>query len=293
MSRNKDEKPERILGNFLGESPVKDLFEEEKPEPVRERTRLDGPNWRTETYDPETGWIYELKGRSGRGKKLRKFYENLGRSYRDKGFAYWKPKIYDLVACEAKRFRARQYYEREMAKVTPAFDLVLKNVPFKSMRIVESEGDWTKMSWVEFPKYNDRERQGVSWNWVDDKEIKSPKFEKLKVCQEVGDAWFNYEERSQEIRERVGRFEQVFDMALKHWAHQYNPRMGDPYYVNATAVMNLIINGRNYLVGQMSRQYGYGYGVGIICPPENLITIDINKWQAEQLAKPVEKKKSR
>lgn len=219
----------------------------------------------TEILDMQEGWIYERKRRNQKGKKIRKWFEQLRFGYNDERISFWKPKINDLVACEARRWKAIQYRNNQMKKVESAFDLVVENTPFCCIRKTE---EWPGFAWVEFPHYNDNGygTRGVSWNWWEIQKTRNVNVEldrpNCPLKQDVGDAFFNYEDRSSIIRKRVGIIEQVFQMSLeKKYAQQfYEARY-------SRTLLNLVINGRNYLIGMIE-----GQRFGVIAYHEDVIT---------------------
>lgn len=236
------------------------LLEEKPEEKPKERNRWF--NEKTEILDMDGGWIYERLKRGRRGKKIRKFLVSLyGYSGRDNGIYYWKPRLDDLAACERSRWNAVQYAENQFAKITGAFDLVLKNTPFCC---VKSCKEWPGFSWVVFPHYDQYER-GVSWShWRPEDEIRrNPRATPsdrppYPLKQDVGDAWFNYEARSRQIRERWGYFDHLFQMSIEK-------KYSDIFYRDrySRTKINLVINGRNYLIGKDDRGQ-----FGIIAKPE-------------------------
>lgn len=229
-------------------------------------------NWKNEYLDTDEGYVYELKRGGKKGKRLRKFFERLDRGgYGDEGITFWKPKIYDLAAAEAKRWKARQYYYSQMKLITPAFDLVLKNTPFSCIRLTNQ---FPGFAWVTFPHHEARhgESRGVSWDWWDHSyrnknKSESPDKDEFPLKQDVGDAWFAYEDRSKVLRTRLGYFERVFDMAL-------NYRYADMFYADryGQLIMNLVINGRSYIIGKTRDGNG---AFGVIAYPESLITKEV------------------
>jgi hypothetical protein len=219
----------------------------------------------------DEGWIYAFNPRTQkRGKKLRKFYELLNRgSYDfDEGIRFWKPKINDVVTAEAKRWKALQYRSKQYAKISPAFDLVLKNTPFSCIRITK---EYPGFAWVEFPHNNSGPyERGVSWNWWDRSSTNKNKTEKPEspLKQDVGDAWFYYEDRSREIRTRSTYFETVFSKSIqKNYGDLF---YGDHY--NRLKKLKLIINGREYLIGNGERD-----GFGVLVYPEDFTTEVVEK----------------
>lgn len=221
------------------------------------------PNFYTEILDQEEGWIYERKMNGKKGKRLRKFFERLGRGYSDEGITFWRPKLDDIAYCEAKRWKAKLYATSQYKKVIGAFDLVLNNTPFSCIRITEQ---YPGFAWVEFPHNNSGPYdRGVSWDWWESSyrnKNKSKDRPESPLKQDVGDAWFNYEDRSREIRQRVGYFELLFHQAIEKKYSQgfYRERHGN-------TKIKLVINGREYLIGMAE-----GRSFGVIAYPEDTIT---------------------
>lgn len=216
--------------------------------------------------DQEEGWIFERKRGGKKGNKIRKLYERLDRGWGDDGITFWRPRLKDIVACEAKRWKAKQYYANQIKKVMPAFDLVLENVPFCCIRKTK---DWPGFAWIEFPKNEayPGESRGVSWDWWDTNSWRNkgkPKLERpdSPLKQEVGDAWFQYETRSRQLRERLGFFETLFHRAI---SEKYAQAFYRERY--SRTMINLVINGRNYLIGMKD-----GREFGVIAYPEEVIT---------------------
>lgn len=144
---------------------------------------------------------------------------------------------------------------------------MIKARPFCCIRTTK---EWPGFAWIEFPKHKYHgEDEGISWDWWDHSSDRrrrngEPALDRpaSPLKQDVGDAWFAYEERSQELRTRYGYFELLFDMAIqKKYAQEF---YRDRY---ATHMKNLVINGRNYLIGAKD-----GRQFGIIAYPENVIT---------------------
>lgn len=259
---------------FEFDSPIANLL---KPEEKKQDEKPRNPNlqwdYDTEIVDMDEGWIYELLPRNGKrserkGKKLRKFCQKLYRgAYRDEDVpSFWKPRLKDIAACEAKRWKAHLYYNNQIKKVTSAFDLVLKNVPFCCLRKKHynpgKENEWPGFSWVEFPKSNSSD-PGVSWSWwAQQRNGSNLEHPDCPVKQDVGDAWFDYEIRSQQLRTRKSYFESLFFQSIEQ---RYSSEFYSARYV--PYMRNLVINGRNYLIGLQD-----GRKFGIIAYPENIIT---------------------
>lgn len=251
--------------SFQFESPVANLIKEAKEQAAPTRQRF--YDYHTEILDIEEGWVYEKKRGNKRGKKLRKYFERLGRGWGEDGITFWKPKLNDIPGCEASRWHARQYYANQMKKIISAFDLVLENVPFCCIRNTK---DWPGFAWIEFPKYEygGEQDRGVSWDWWEHKRDRGrnggplPDRPESPLKQDVGDAWFAYEDRSRQLRERLGYFETLFHMAIeKEYAQAfYRSR-------HSSTMLNLVINGRNYLIGIKD-----GRSFDVIAYPENVIT---------------------
>jgi len=225
------------------------------------------PGWydyQTEILDSEEGWIYEKLRRNKKGKKLRKVFESLHGGWDREGITFWKPKLNDLAFCEAKRWMAVQYQKNQYPKITGVFEDALKNTPFCCIRMTKEAPGF---AWIVFPHYEGHDR-GVSWEWWESNHKRRNKEEHLErpncqLRQDIGDAWFAYEERSRQIRERVGLFEQLFHKALEK-------RYSDDYYRNNRYNQykkKLVINGREYLIGETN-----GRSFGVIAYPENIIT---------------------
>ena len=218
-------------------------------------------DYRTEILDEKEGYVYEKKRGNKKGKRLRKFFEALGRGYSDERACFWRPKLDDLAYCEAKRWKAQQYKQNQYKKIIGAFDLVLKNTPFSCIRITKN---YPGFAWVEFPHY-DHEPRGVSWDWWESNYRNKNKTDKppSPLKQDVGDAWFYYEDRSRELRQRVSYFELLFHMALEK---RYSQAVYMMRNSGSQSVLKLVINGREYIVGCPD-----GRSFGVIAYPENII----------------------
>lgn len=219
----------------------------------------------TEILDREEGWVYEKLSENKKGKQLRKYYEEIYRG-QDNGMTFWRPKIKDLAYCESKRWVAVQYQKRQYEKIVSAFQQVLDNTPFCCIRFTQEPPGY---AWVIFPHDNFRGRdRGVSWNWWETSYEKKMNPEKpdrpdCQLRQDVGDAWFAYEDRSRQIRERKSYFEQLFKMALER-------RYADDFYHNTrydNTIKKLVINGREYIIGSIERRK-----FGVIAYPEDIVT---------------------
>lgn len=263
MNKNKD-KQEFDFGKIL-DVKTKEEEKREKKEKSRYNPNLSVDYW-NEIIDDEEGWVYSKLPNGERGERLRKRLTSLGYS-EQKEFAYWKPKLKNLAFCEAKRWKALQYLNKEYKKVSVVFDEVLKGLPFCAIR---KSDEWPGYTWVEFPKH--RGSEGVSWSyWREDERKGKGERPDLPLNQELADKWFYYEERSYEIRKRYSWFERVFQMSISQ-------KYQDAYYKNRyygfVTKTNLVINGRNYLVGFKDGDREFG----IICNPENMVTIDVGHW---------------
>lgn len=254
MTKTKDFVPGLTISPVLGLTKEKE--DKNEVAPHKHRFGCYSYNYQTEILDKKEGWIYEKKRGNKKGKRLRKYFETLGRSYDDKSPCFWKPKLDDLAYCEEKRWKALQYQQNQYKKIIGAFDLVNKNRPFSCIRITKQ---YPGFAWIEFPKYGDDDR-GVSWYWWESNSNR----QRSPLKQDVGDAWFHYEDRSREIRRRVNYFEQLFHMSLeKKYADAfYKARNG-----GSNAKLKLVINGREYLVG-----FPDGRSFGVIAYPEETIT---------------------
>lgn len=269
MTKTKDFVPGLTISPVLGLTKEKE--DKNEVAPHKHRFGCYSYNYQTEILDEKEGWIYEKKRGNKKGKRLRKYFEKLGRSYGDdKSPCFWKPKLDDLAYCEEKRWKALQYQQNQYKKITGAFDLVLNNTPFCCIRIVER---YPGFAWIEFP-HNENylvERRGVSWDWWESSYRNKKKLDKpdSPLKQDVGDAWFYYEERSREIRRRVSYFEQLFHMSLEK-------KYADAFYRSRNGgddtKLKLVINGREYLIGIVD-----GRSFGVIAYPENVITQVVEK----------------
>jgi len=271
MSKTKDHRPCQdkpfVEGLTLG--PVLGLTKAKKDKVEYTAPRNMIWDYRTEVLDQEEGYIYEQKRGGKKGKRLRKFFERLGRGYSDDAITFWRPKLDDLAYCEAKRWKAREYEQNQYKKIIGAFDLVLDNTPFCCIRITEQ---YPGFAWIEFPHNNGYphpypgERRGVSWDWWESSYRNKKKLDKPEspLKQDVGDAWFNYEQRSREIRNRVGYFELLFQMALEK---KYSDLVYKMRNSGSMSMLKLLINGREYIVGCPE-----GRSFGVVAYPENLIT---------------------
>lgn len=196
---------------FSFESPLvgSDILKrEEKPERRKSLwDKLSDMGYKSHSIiiDQEEGWIYERKRNNQKGDKICKLYERLDKGWGDDGIQFWRPKLKDIVTCEAKRWKARLHYFKQMKLITPAFDLVLDNVPFCCIRKTDK---WPGHAWIEFPKHEayPGESPGVSWEWWDKKGERPEN----PLKQDIGDAWFDYEVRSRELRKRLELFESNF-----------------------------------------------------------------------------------
>lgn len=226
---------------------------------------------KTEILDMEAGWIYERLKRGRKGKKIRKFLVSLyGYDYRREGPFFWTPRLKDIAACEKSRWNAIQYAQKQYAKISGAFQLVLDNTPFCCIKMTR---EWPGFSWVVFPHYEDNGYhggRGVSWShWTPEDERRRnqnqefdgdrPPLSHGPLKQDVGDAWFAYEKRSREIRERRGHFEYLFEKSVIE-------RFSNEFYRDrySQRKINLVINGRNYLIGKDERG-----NFGILAKPED------------------------
>lgn len=235
-------------------------------EPKKEKRHPGSYDFHTEILDEEEGWIYEKvltkRGKPKKGKKLRKVLQNVYGGWGKEEITFWKSKLNDLAFCEAKRWKAVQYKLKQFAKITGVFEQVLANTPFCCIRMTNEAPGY---AWVVFPNYRSN---GVSWEWWESnykrrnnqEELERPN---LELRQDIGDAWFDYEKRSQQIRERVGYFEQVFHKALEQ-------RYADEFYRDRDKYIykkKLVINGREYLIGETNNR-----SFGVIAYPESTIT---------------------
>jgi len=227
------------------------------------------PEWQydfeNEILDAQEGWIYSKRKNNRKGNKLRKFYERLyGGRGRDEGITFWKPKINDLAYCEAKRWMAVQHHHKQHTKIIGAFKEVTDNAPFCCIRNTEEAPGF---AWIVFHK-SDRHDPGVSWEWWElsyEKKNKQLERPDCKLRQDIGDAWFAYEERSQQLRERAAHFQKLFMLALEK-------RYQDEFYRTnryGSVKRKLIINGREYLIGAVD---GRTFGV-IVYPEETTVEI--------------------
>lgn len=211
-------------------------------------------NWYTEIVNHDEGWVYERLNYEGKkGKKLRKYYEKIYRNT-DKSITFWKPKINDLATCESKRWMAIQYLNNQIDKIAKVFPLVLDNTPFCYLKLNKEH---LKYDWIIFPHYGNS--SGVSWDWWEySKYNNGQERPDFPLKQNIGDAWFDYESRSKEVRKRSSYFEQVFNMSLKeHYENAF-------YKSEIRRKSLLVINGRNYLIGDTNS------GFGVIAYPEEL-----------------------
>jgi len=259
MTKPKPDKP------FVEGLSIAGLLKEPEPEKI-EKVLSRRPGWYnydTEMLD-EDGWIYEKLRKNKKGKKLRKSLQHLHRGYNGEGsISFWKPKINDLAFCEAKRWKAIQYQDSQLSKIEGVFQQVLDNTPFCCIRLTDQAPGF---GWVVFPHYGHHDR-GVSWEWWESNYQRRNKEQNLErpncqLRQDIGDAWFHYEERSRQIRQRVGYFEQLFYMSLeKRYSYEFY-RDRDRYHFKK----KLIINGREYLIGETN-----GRNFGVIAYPETTI----------------------
>lgn len=199
----------------------------------------------------EEGWVFECNKKGKKGKKICKLYENLFQDgYKNNNITFWRPKLQDIVTCEAKRWKAKQYYENQIKKILPTFDLVSKNTPFCCIRKTKN---WPGFAWVEFSSVNN----GVSWNWWN-KENERPD---SPLKQNIGDKWFEYESRSYQLLDRFNCFKMLFHRAI---SNEYAKKFYDK---NFHKKINLVINERNYIIGMKNNQE-----FGVIVYPEDIIT---------------------
>lgn len=256
--------------SFVEGLSVADLFaykEQPKTEPKTEPKPSDKYRMPAGWYDftkevvGEDGWVYEKLRRNKKGKKLRKMLMSFRTGYDESDISFWKPKLDDLALCEAKRWDAIQYKNNQYSKINGVFQRVLKNTPFCCIRMTEAAPGF---DWVIFPHY---EGHGVSWEWWEDNYKRRNKQELLErpdcqLRQDIGDEWFNFENRSRLILKRVSYFERLFFMALEK-------RYADEFYRERQSLFSkkkLIINGRDYLIGETN-----GRCFGVIAYPENTI----------------------
>jgi len=188
-------------------------------------------------------------------------------SFTRKKITYWKSKLKDIHACEASRWHAVEYFNNQTKKNVPVFDLVVKNSPFCCIRKVK---DWPGFAWVKFRKSYDND-PGVSWNyWTPktpdpfvgvDQEANRATPDDVPLKQDVGDAWFEFEERRRQLHDRLEYFENLFFKALqdKYFKLFQGNRL-------KSKMLNLVINGRNYLIGLTHGAFN------VIAYPENVIT---------------------
>ena len=262
MAKTKDFVEGLSIGNLLTTEKKPEKTADSIEEILNDRKRPGWYDYRKEILDTETGYVYEKKRGNKKGKILRKFFERLHQGYsRDEGITFWKPKIFDLAYCEEKRWNAIEYQRHQYAKIIGAFDLVVKNVPFSCIKITDQ---YPGFKWVEFPKY-ESQNPGVSYDWWEHSYRNKLKSDKPNspLKPDVGDAWFYYEERSKVIRERTSHFERLFQLALEYRYASAFYRAGD----YTTTKLNLVINGRNYLIGRPDNR-----SFGVIAYPEETIT---------------------
>ena len=118
------------------------------PLPKQEKKDPFEVNYETELIDFEEGLVYEKK-RWGRGfkrlKVLRKFVEPLDNfDYNRTGIRFWKPRLKNLVECEARRWKALQYQINQMQEFSGRFEATAIACPFRCIRVVES---WPGFEW--------------------------------------------------------------------------------------------------------------------------------------------------
>jgi hypothetical protein len=277
----KNQKSGMMSEQFQFGNPFTEVQTELMPEMETMPRHRQYPDFHTEILDVEEGWIYEKKKNGKKGKKIRKFYERLngygfGRND-DDSITFWRPKINDLVTCEAKRWKAIQYRIKQYAKIIGVFDLVLKNTPFCCIRTYPNSSRIEDIvKWIVFPHYPQRD-SGVSHDLWDGHETdpktgqrawnngrKTQERPNVPLKQDIGDAWFHYEDRSRILRERCGYFEQVFEMALKK---RYEEEFCNYENRYSTKKKCLIINGRTYVIGPSERNR-----FGVLAYPEDLTT---------------------
>ena len=210
-------------------------------------------DYHTEILDTQTHWIYEKLKNGKIGKKKRKFYSSL---FGASGIKFWQPKIKDLLTCEAKRWKAKQYQKKQYDKIVGVFDITLKSTPFKCIKLTK---EYPGFGWVEFP----RNTGGISWNWVNGGRHPHQDDSKFPLKQDIGDLWFHYEQRSRIIQQRAGYFHTLFQKALEDKFANYfyrNHRLTDQK-------AKLVLNGREYIIGfENGRQFG------VVAYPEDTIT---------------------
>ena len=203
----------------------------------------------SETVDIDEGWVYELLPDFKKGKRLRKFFESFRPG--PEGMGFWKPRLNDLKKCESQRWKAVQYGERQLDKINGVFQKILDNRPFCCVRI---EKDSPNYNWVIFEKL--KGSRGVSWEyWSHTSEAKKSKAERpnCQLRQDIGDEWFNYEKRSQLIRQRVYYFNRLFWMAIeKRYSEMF---YHDEVYKWGQRKKKLIINGRDYIIGMNNSKF--------------------------------------
>lgn len=278
----KSEKPKIRIGKLLPQ--------EEKPAKPERYNIFDEYNQDTEILDLYEGWVYErlkepdpkyailnnlvktgvfsqeylqeysqqYKEVENRGRKLRRIKESLS-NYQDEPWLYWRTKIFDLAYCEQSRWHAVQYADKQYAKINGVFDLVANNTPFSCVKIVS---DYPGYKWIEFPKNRDR---GVSYDWWEHSWRNKQKTDTpdAPLKQEVGDAWFNYQDRCKTIRRITSPLHRLFEKALELRYSEEFYRYKNNY---KEFKKKLVINGREYIIGQTEK------GFGVIVYPENLIT---------------------
>lgn len=244
-------KDDELQFDFSPGISISEILEQENTPPKHQKTRPFQPL--PEIWDTEEGWVYERLKNGKRGRKIRKLFTRL-RNYE---ISYWPPKIKDILYCEAKRWKAVQVLHNRRSKYNKIFSQVYKNAPFTCFKQQEDN-----YKWVVFPKHNDRTfGPSVSWEWWQNEEPPE-----MELKQDIGDAWFQYEKESRLTYQRVGYFEQLFSLAIEtKYADMF---YSGGKYAYSNTVVKLLINEREYLIGHKDRER-----FGIICYPENIITI--------------------
>ena len=213
-------------------------------------------------YDPkieiaDDEWIYELLPDYKKGKKLRKYFQKL---YYGDDVRYWRPKLDDLSYCEEKRWKSVQYREKQRNKIEYVFDKILKSLPFCCIRMTEEHPGY---AWVVFNKISKDSFDWEWWDFSDEKKKEKKVRPECEVKQNLGDLYFNNEERNRTISRRVYYFQKLFEMSLfKRYENEFYENKRDYNYIKK----RLVINGRDYLIGDLERSFG------VIAYPEDMVT---------------------
>ena len=231
-------------------------------------------NYDTELVDFEEGLVYEKK-RWGRGYKrikvLRKFVESLDtHDYNREGIRFWKPRLKNLVECEARRWKALQYQIKQMQEFHGRFEATVNACPFRCIRVVDR---WPGFEWYSFEKHDFYGYHGDSHSLCEHRieERDARKSMKYPIKQDMGDAYYAYRERSELIRKRYNYFHLLFFRSLQE-------RYAGLYYKKRSLgqhVLKLKINGKDYIVGSTGRD-SYGGDFGVIAYPEETVEEVVN-----------------